>query len=150
MLMSSSWPCSVVRKWLSGRVLPRPLSFAVQNSDQEAVEYFMAQCAPGPDVSCRGCDGATSLHVAANGLKGRIVQLLITKWEVSVNATDDYQGKSLHVVANAHIDASAVEMRKRIIIESLLRAGAHTSATDINGHAPRDLFFLFFFRRRRL
>lgn len=120
-----------------------PLSLAIRGGYVSTVEYFLEHCNIDPNVSCRGCDDASPLHVAAQSLREDVVDILISKWKVDVHCVDNHQRTPLHSVAGAlsptELDFNSFGARNRIIY-ALFKAGAKTSATDINGHTPRDLF----------
>lgn len=124
-----------------------PLSLAIPRGRIEAVAYFLNNCSNiGPDAPCRGCDGATPLHVAAQCLKDNMVWSLRFIWKANVNSLDNFQRTPLHSVANGFIShrntrtkVRQIEARNKII-RILIEAGAQTSAIDANGCTPRDLF----------
>lgn len=120
-----------------------PLSLAIRGGYVSTVEYFLEHCQIDPNAPCRGCDGASPLHVAAQSLRDDVVDILISKWKTDIHCVDDYQRTPLHSVAGAlsptELDFDSFRARDRIIY-ALFKAGAKTSATDINGHTPRDLF----------
>jgi ankyrin repeat protein len=117
-----------------------PLSFAIQGGNVRAVKYFLTECGIDPTVPCRGCDGATPLHVAAHSLQNEVVDLLISEWKVNVNAADDYQRTPLHIVSQVG-DMNVLEFYSRgSIVRALLKAGAQISARDIDGYTARDLY----------
>ncbi|KAL6817345.1 ankyrin repeat-containing domain protein [Trichoderma sp. SZMC 28015] len=120
-----------------------PLSLAIRQGHVSTVEYFLEHCHIDPNTSCRGCDGASPLHVAAQSLRDDVVDILISQWKADVHCVDDYQRTPLHLVASAlphelHFE-QIFNARNRIIC-ALVRAGAQTSTIDIIGYTPRDLF----------
>ncbi|KAF3076336.1 hypothetical protein CFAM422_001605 [Trichoderma lentiforme] len=124
-----------------------PLSLAIQRGLLRTVEFFLGYCNIDPNAPCRGCDGATPLHVAAQSLREEVVRDLIMKWNANVNCLDDHQRTPLHLVVSvlAHYRSSKGMRNSRLdsrnaIIRDLIRANAQTSAMDANGCTPRDLF----------
>ncbi|KAL6816354.1 ankyrin repeat-containing domain protein [Trichoderma camerunense] len=124
-----------------------PLSLAIQRGNVKIVEFFLEYCNIDPNAPCRGCDGATPLHVAAQSLRENIVWNLIMKWNANVNCLDNHRRTPLHSVVSALVQYKICTwMRDRkltsrnIIMKLLIDADAQTSAMDANGCTPRDLF----------
>ncbi|OTA05228.1 hypothetical protein A9Z42_0058910 [Trichoderma parareesei] len=122
-----------------------PLSIAIRHNLKEVVEYLIAHCRVDPREPCRGCDGASPLHVAAQSLREDMVDLLVSAQGVDVNAVDDYQRTPLHLVAgplpgDSKIGRQEDGVSREKIIQLLLKAGAHMTARDVNGRTPQDLF----------
>ncbi|KAL7783921.1 ankyrin repeat-containing domain protein [Trichoderma afarasin] len=78
-----------------------PLSLAIRGGYVSTVEYFLENCQIDPSSPCRGCDGASPLHVAAQSLRDDVVDILISKWKADVHCVDKYQRTPLHAVADA-------------------------------------------------
>ncbi|EHK42545.1 hypothetical protein TRIATDRAFT_319948 [Trichoderma atroviride IMI 206040] len=116
------------------------LSLCVQRDNETAISYFLGSCNVDPSASCRGCDGATALHVAAQNLRVDIVRLLLSKWKVDVNCMDRFERTPLHLVVSTMLSPRRDITRGKDIITELVAAGAQRTAMDIHGHTPRDLF----------
>lgn len=116
------------------------LSLSIRRGNSVAMAYFLDHCKIDPNASCRGCDGATPLHVAAQSLRDDLVGILISKWKVNVNCIDRYKRTPLHVVVSAILSPRRYTKDGIAIIKMLVRAGAQLSAMDIDGNTARDIF----------
>lgn len=117
------------------------LSLCAERNNEKAIDYFLGCCHIDPNACCRGCDGATPLHVAAQSLQVNIVSLLIDSWKVNADAIDRSKRTPLHLVVSVVILPEVINIgRGKEIIKKLIKAGAQHSATDVNGNTPRDLF----------
>jgi ankyrin repeat protein len=117
-----------------------PLSIAVKAGNETAITYLLDCCNVDPNASCRGCDEATPLHVAAQSLRFNVVSMLIAKWKVNANARDRYQRTPLHLVVSVMMSSTANAWLGEKVVKELIAAGSQLSAKDINGNTPRDLF----------
>ncbi|KAL7911717.1 ankyrin repeat-containing domain protein [Trichoderma velutinum] len=112
------------------------LSLAIKRGCVGVVDYLLADCKIDPNAPCRGCDGASPLHVAAQSLRDDIVQRLTSEWKVDVNCLDNRQRTPLHSVVSAlafykrqRRPDDQVASRNRII-QILIEAGAQISVMD--------------------
>lgn len=116
------------------------LSLSIQYGNKPAIRYLLDRCKIDPDAPCRGCDGATPLHVAAQSLQADVVGILISRWKVDVNCTDRYQRTPLHLAVGAILPPRYNALEGKQVINELVTAGAQLSAIDVDGRTPRDLF----------
>ncbi|KAL7933000.1 ankyrin repeat-containing domain protein [Trichoderma chlorosporum] len=133
-----------------------PLSLAIRQDCKSSIQYFLDQCNIDPNAPCRGCDGASPLHVAVQNLHSDIVEMLISKWKANVNCLDNYKRTPLHLVGGRILSMDRFKQKLFIneankIIQILLTAGAQISTIDINGRSCRDVFASRkFFKEARL
>ncbi|KAM0518966.1 hypothetical protein ACHAPE_003957 [Trichoderma viride] len=117
------------------------LSLSAKVGNETAIAYLVDCCNIDPNESCRGCDGATPLHVAAQSLQLNVVGMLISRWKVDVNCMDRYRRTPLHLVVSAMLSPFRYNMYEgEMIIKELVAAGAQRSARDVNGGTPQGLF----------
>ncbi|KAL7917441.1 ankyrin repeat-containing domain protein [Trichoderma austrokoningii] len=116
------------------------LSVSAQTGNESAMTYLLSCCNIDANTSCRGCDDATALHVAAQSLQFGVVDMLISKWKANVNCVDRHQRTPLHLVVSAMHSPKANIAKASRVIQMLVETGAQRSAMDVSGKTPRDLF----------
>lgn len=117
------------------------LSLSAKVGNETAINYLVDCCNIDINACCRGCDGATALHVAAQSLQLNVIRMLISKCNVDVNCVDRYKRTALHLVVSAMLSPFRYNICEgEMIIEELVTAGAQRSARDINGDTPQSLF----------
>ncbi|KAH6867370.1 ankyrin repeat-containing domain protein [Thelonectria olida] len=115
------------------------LSIAIREGRPEVIEFFLKECKIDPKDSCRSCDGALPLHVAAESNHAFIVKLLAREWSADVNGRDNLQQTPLHSLFKRPLDFEHNHSRRQRTIKALLEVGVQVSAKDSSGCTARDI-----------